>query len=180
MNTFGLLLAGLALLVVAALVARAAFHNQRETGLPASYKVVYSDSGAWEKVAEPLFSSTYGLTGKPDYIVRSGRQLVPVELKPLRQAEQPYESDIMQLAAYCLLLEDVWNKPPPYGLLRYKDQTFKIEWSEQLRAALLMTLDDMRVLARFPARQGELMPQPNHDMTARCRSCGFQYICFPE
>src|SRR5437763_1640343 len=110
-------LAGLLLLAMALMLARLSWHGQQASGLPlANIEVVYSDSGAWEKVAEPLFSARYGLTGKPDYILQGRDGVIPVEVKPLRQAEQPYESDILQLAAYCLLLEEAWDETPPYGL----------------------------------------------------------------
>ncbi len=172
-------LVGLAILSGAGWLARQSWRGQKETGLPvAQVSVVYDDSGAEEEVAEPLFSARYGLTGKPDYVLQTRDGPVPVELKPLRRAVQPYESDILQLAAYCLLLEDVWETPPLYGLLRYRDRTFRIEWSDQLRDSLLDTLDEMRELLDFEAYEGGSLPAPQHDMSVRCDACGFRYICF--
>lgn len=170
---------GILVLLLAILFSRLSSHSTQATGLPGLHvSVVYNDSGAQEEVEKPLFSEQYGLTGKPDYVLRTRQGLVPVELKPLRRSEQPYESDIMQLAGYCLLLEDVWGVVPPYGLLRYQEKTFRIEWNAQLRAALLETLAEMRELDGFPAYQDGPMPEPQHDMTVRCRSCGFRYICW--
>jgi CRISPR-associated exonuclease Cas4 len=163
------------------ILARLSLRNAQTTGLPAAHvKVVYNDTGEREEVDEPLFSKRYGLTGKPDYVLRTRAGIVPVELKPLRNADQPYESDIMQLAAYCLLLEDVWDTSPSHGLLRYRTHTFKIEWTDELRDALLDILDEMRELYKFPAHEGGDLPEPNHDMTARCRACGFHYVCYPD
>ncbi|HEX2911380.1 MAG TPA: CRISPR-associated protein Cas4 [Chloroflexia bacterium] len=180
MTELALLLGAVILLLVAYLLARQSRRNQAETGLPgADISVVYSDSGAWEKVAEPLFSKRYSLVGKPDYIVRNRDGLIPIELKPLRMAAQPYESDIMQLAAYCLLLEEVWEASPPYGLLRYKEKTFRIEWNEELRENLLDTIEEMRELENFEAYRDGPLPEPQHDMTVRCRNCGFHYLCWP-
>lgn len=174
-----LIIPGVALLALAIWLTRHSLHNAQATGLPgAQVAIVYNDSGAKEEVEEPLFSAHYGLTGKPDYVLRTRRGLVPVELKPLRQAAQPYESDILQLAAYCLLLEDVWQQTPPYALLRYRDKTFRIEWNATLRQTLLETLAEMRELDAFPAYEDGPMPEPQHDMTSRCRSCGFRYICW--
>lgn len=172
-------LAGLILLVIALGLARLSRRGQQASGLPlAGLEVVYSDSGAWEKVAEPLFSARYGLTGKPDYIMRGREGTIPVEVKPLRQAEQPYESDIMQLAAYCLLLEEAWDETPPYGLLRYKEKTFRLPWTGELRDQLLDLLDEMRELSGFEAYRDGPLPDPQHDMTVRCHNCGFHYICW--
>ena len=43
--------------------------TQQQTGLPVG-EVVYNDTGAWQKVEEPLISRRYGLVGKPDYLVQ--------------------------------------------------------------------------------------------------------------
>lgn len=180
MNPWLLLLAGLLILAGAIFLARRSWLAQKATGLPlAQVSVIYSDSGAWEKVAEPLFSATYGLTGKPDYVLETKKGLVPVELKPSRLADQPYESDIMQLAAYCLLLEEAWQARPPYGLLRYREKTFRVEWTAGLRQTLLDLLAEMREVQAVPAFKGGPLPEPQHNMTVRCHSCGFHYICFP-
>lgn len=180
MSGWLLLLSGFLILAGAIFLARRSWLSQKATGLPlARVSVIYSDSGAWEKVAEPLFSPTYGLTGKPDYVLETKKGLVPVELKPSRVADQPYESDIMQLAAYCLLLEEAWNEQPPYGLLRYREKTFRVEWTAELRQTLLYLLDEMRELNATPAFKGSPLPEPQHDMTVRCHSCGFHYICYP-
>ncbi len=174
-------LGGLLVLGIAYWLARLSWRSQQQTGLPvANVSVVYSDSGAWEPVAEPLFSARYGLTGKPDYVLQTRAGLIPVELKPLRRATQPYESDIMQLAAYCLLLEEAWNETPPYGLLRYKEKTFRIEWTYELRTELLGLLDEMRELVAYPDTDDNPLPEPQHDMTVRCHSCGFHYVCWDE
>ena len=174
-----LLVIGLIIVGAAVVVGRGARRTAESTGLSvAQIAVVYSDSGAWEKVEESLFSESYGLTGKPDYVVETKDGLVPIELKPLRQADQPYESDVMQLAAYCLLLEEAWDETPPYGLLRYKDKTFQIRWTDELREELLATLNEMRELMDFEAYQDGPLPAPQHDMTVRCQNCGFHYICW--
>ena len=171
--------AGLLLLAIALGLSRLSWRGQQASGLPLSnLEVVYSDSGAWEEVTEPLFSARYRLTGKPDYVMRGREGMIPVEVKPLRQAEQPYESDVMQLAAYCLLLEEAWDETPPYGLLRYKEKTFRLAWTDELRDRLLDLLEEMHELSTFPAYQDGPLPDPQHDMTVRCHNCGFRYICW--
>ncbi len=174
-----LIIGAAVLLVLGFGLARWAGRGEAAAGL-GRVRVVYSDTGGWQEVAEPLFSERYGLTGRPDYVVRNREGLVAVEVKPLRRSAEPYESDLMQLAAYCLLLEEDWQEQPSYGLLRYADKTFRIEWTEELRDELLATLDEMRELMHQPAILGEPLPVPQHDMTVRCRACGFHYICWPE
>src|SRR5260370_32268139 len=68
-------------------------------GLP-SGQVVYVDTGAWQRNEQPLFSNTYQLTGKPDYLVRERSRVIPVEVKSRAAPDEPYLAHVMQLAAY--------------------------------------------------------------------------------
>jgi len=99
--------------------------------------VVYVDTGAWQRNAKPLFSNTYQLTGKPDYLVRERNRIIPVEVKSRAAPDAPYLSHVMQLAAYCLLVEDTLGAAAPYGYVHYRDRTFKVEFTRALRAELL-------------------------------------------
>jgi CRISPR-associated exonuclease Cas4 len=165
---------GLALLV-AGWVAWGWGKRQRvATGLPPG-AVVYSDTGAWETVAQPLLSRRYGLVGKPDYLVRvqtdRAAVLVPVEVKSRTRPVTTPDSHILQLATYCLLVEDVHQVRPPYGLLHYADATLQIPFSDDLRQAVIMTADEIR--------RGRTAPDVhrNHDDPARCRGCGYRRAC---
>ncbi|MEI7553682.1 Dna2/Cas4 domain-containing protein [Candidatus Chlorohelix sp.] len=147
------------------------------SGLPFQYRIVYSDTGGWKQVEKSLYSARYNLIGKPDYIVKTRTGLIPVEVKPKRIAPQPYYSDILQLAAYCLLLEEDWQEKPAYGILRYAEQTFRIEWNSTLRTELLEIISEMRDLEKYAATPGCKLPEPNHDMTKRCLNCGYYQSC---
>jgi CRISPR-associated exonuclease Cas4 len=139
-------------------------------GLPTG-QVVYDDTGAWQECPKPLFSRRHLLTGKPDYIVAKGDYLIPVEVKPNRSATKPYLSDILQLAAYGLLIEDNYDSVPPYGILRYQTSTFPIEFTRDLRQQLFASMESMRDdLAREDVG-------PNHDNPWRCRACGHRDQC---
>jgi CRISPR-associated exonuclease Cas4 len=177
-----LLLLGVGLCLLAGLTLwQSSRQFEQAAGLPLAHaEVVYSDTGAWEEIARPLKSEVFWLVGKPDYVLRTTQGMIPVEVKPLRRARQPYLSDVMQLAAYCLLIEDTSGIAPHYGLLRYAHQTFKIKWDNQLRDQLLQILDEMRELYQWPAMINAQMPTPQHDMTVRCRHCGFHYVCWPK
>lgn len=155
--------AGLALL----LRARAA---HRATGLPAG-QVIYADTGAWRRLEQPLFSARYGLTGRPDYLVRERGAVIPVEVKPGRNASLPYESDVLQLGAYCLLVEETYGQTPPYGILKYPQHAFAIPYTAALRRQVLATLDNMRA-----DHQAESVAR-SHDEPARCAACGVRPYC---
>jgi CRISPR-associated exonuclease Cas4 len=142
-----------------------------ESGLPLKARVVYSDTGAWEHVAKPLFSRRYLLTGKPDYLVEENGARIPVEVKPNRVANEPRLSDTLQLAAYGLLVEETFGTRPPYGLLKYRDAVFRVELTDDLLGELLSVLNEMRedLNAAEVAR--------SHDDARRCRACGYREAC---
>jgi CRISPR-associated exonuclease Cas4 len=164
-----LLVALLLIMAVAGLLAWSA-RLKRLHGLPQG-KVVYSDTGATKIAAKPLYSPRYGLTGKPDYLLKTRRGLVPVEVKPTRDDPEPRESHLLQVLAYCLLLEDNEGKPPPYGLLRYQSGTFKVDYNSQTRAHIISVLEEMR-----EARQ-QADVHRNHDQQGRCRACVYFSVC---
>jgi CRISPR-associated exonuclease Cas4 len=141
------------------------------TGLPFNARIVYSDTGAWKKIEKPLFSRRYALTGKPDYIVEENGATIPIEVKPNRVAPAPYESDVIQLAAYALLIEESFGSNPPYGLLKYRDAVFQIDFTAELCARLIDLMDTMRDdwVAQDVAR--------SHVEPARCRACGYRSEC---
>ena len=158
-----LLLAGLALIGVA-------LRLRRATGLPWA-RVVSSDTSGWRKAEAPLVSQRYGLVGRPDYLIETRAGTIPVEVKPGRTATFPYDSDLLQLAAYCLLVEDTTGRAPQYGLLRYAHQTFRMPFTAAVRADLLATLEDMRA-----DRDSDDVAR-SHDQRVRCAACGFRDTC---
>ena len=141
---------------------------RRVNGIPAG-EVIYSDL---DRPAHALHSRSLGLSGKPDYLVRDKKgRLIPVEIKSSR-AIQPYRGHIMQLAAYCLLVEENYNVAVPYGILVYADKVqHKIEFDPHLRSDLLSTLEEMR----YALKSGS--PERGHSQRKRCRSCSFYRSC---
>jgi CRISPR-associated exonuclease Cas4 len=141
-----------------------------QTGLPQG-RVIYADTGAWDRCEKPLFSRRYLLTGKPDYLVDDRRVKIPVEVKSTPSPPSPYRSHVLQLAAYCLLVEEEYGRPPPYGIIKYHDQTYAVEYTAQLRAELISVLAKMRQdLAAADVC-------PSHANPNRCRSCGYREEC---
>jgi len=169
MTTY-LALAFVLLIVAGWLLLRRAGTQQQQAGLPEG-RVVYTDTGAWNRVEDPLFSRRHLIAGKPDYLVEQNASVIPVEVKPNRSAPQPYESDILQLATYCLLVEETYGQPPEHGLIRYEDQTFAVDYTPELRETLLATLDAMR----RDATAADV--DRSHGHAGRCRACGFRTDC---
>lgn len=165
------ILAALAMIGLAALLLVWSRSLSVQSGLPTG-RVVYDDAGreAGQIAARPLYSARYGLSGKPDYLVQTRQGLVPVEVKPGRTETEPMGNHILQVLAYCLLLEDTRGEKPPYGLLRYKNDTFKVDYNSDTRDHLLSVIEAMRT-----ARHGEA--HRNHDQPGRCRACAYREVC---
>ncbi len=168
---FGLLALGLLLLWLTQ-------RGHVRSGLPPG-RVIYTDTGGWNRLERPLFSREFLLTGKPDYLVADGDDVIPVEVKSRRAPvlrpgsgqTQPYPSHILQLAAYCLLVEECYRRRPPYGIIKYADRAFEVDYTPELEDELLATLDDMR------ADLAEDNAPRDHDEPARCQSCGYYQHC---
>ena len=169
------LLAALAILVllVGWLALRAAGRARQSAGLPAG-RIVYADTGDWRPLDKPLFSAEYGLTGKPDNLIQTRSGLIPVEVKSSTAPPQPYPSHVLQLAAYCLLVEATAGQVPPRGLIKYADATFEIDYTSALRTELLALLEAMRLHRASRAPGG--VPR-SHDEPRRCAGCGYRPVC---
>lgn len=161
----------LALLALAVFILWQSSRRQKEAGLPGG-RVIYTDTRAWGAPLEkPLYDSRLGLTGKPDYLVEQKGQIIPVEVKSGRAPESPYDSHIYQLAAYCLLVDKIYGKRPPYGIIHYPSRSFAIDYTPALESTLLDLLAEMR--------RDDPRAEVNcsHDEPARCRRCGFRHVC---
>ncbi len=160
----------LILILVSAWLFWAAGRKQRQAGLP-SGKVIYTDTRAWGKVDDPLYDPVYDLTGKPDYLVEENGMIIPVEVKTGRTPQEPYDSHIYQLAAYCLLVERAYGKRPSYGIIHYERKTFAVPYTPALEKSLVELLDEIH-----NARRKRSLPR-SHEQQERCRGCGFRRVC---
>jgi len=159
------------LLTIAALVFfLLARRQKRKSGMP-SGRIIYTDTQGWMRVERPLFSPQLNLTGKPDYLVDRKGQLIPVEVKSSRTVIAPYDSHINQMGAYCLLVEHCYGKRPPYGILRYPDKTYAIDFTSALEAQVLTIVAEMQ--SRIKAKSVDR----SHESSQRCARCGYRSSC---
>jgi CRISPR-associated exonuclease Cas4 len=167
-----LVLLALALVLAAGVLLWVSRRERRASGLPEG-RIAYSDTGMWNKLERPLYDPTSGLTGKPDYLVtlEDGKTVVPVEVKSSRAPSVPHDSHVYQLAAYCRLVERTQGQRPPYGLLRYRDKTFTIDYTPALENELELVLSEIQ----RQEKKGEA--SRSHQEEARCARCGFRAIC---
>ncbi|QQS48949.1 MAG: Dna2/Cas4 domain-containing protein [Acidobacteriota bacterium] len=140
-------------------------------GLPRG-RIIYNDAAG---LAEgELHSRTFDLKGKPDYIIKDYYgSIIPVEVKSrnLPPSGEPYESHLLQLGAYFILIEDVFGKVPPYGLIRYRDETIRIDNTLDLREDVLDIMEDMRACLE------EDYAERSHKQKARCTHCSMAHAC---
>jgi CRISPR-associated exonuclease Cas4 len=157
-------------LVIAIILFFIASHQRRRAGIPPG-KLIYIDTSQWGKVEKPLFDPELRITGKPDYLVRSGKLVIPIEVKSGQAPQVPYDSHIFQLAAYCLLVERVYGTRPDHGIIHYPNQTYSIDFTDALESSIKETIREMQGLtSRSPVDR-------SHQDARRCQHCGYRSIC---
>ena len=133
-------------------------------------RIIYIDSGQLTHKPDTLYDPKTGLAGRPDYLIQGWRSAIPVELKSSPAPTQPHDGHILQLAAYCHLVETTLGRRPPYGVIRYPDESFRVDYSRALRQNLHRMVDRIRTMRHA-------VPDRSHKLAARCRACGFQAHC---
>ena len=123
------------------------------------------------KLRGRLVSWEYGVTGKPDFIIDHHGLPVPVLVKHRKAPESSaHDSHIAQILIYCLLVHETSNIAPPYGIIRYKDRTFEVDYNAHSVDAVLDLVDEIH------ATQGHL-PHRTHETEQRCFACQYRKMC---
>lgn len=161
-----LVFSGVILLVLAFRQWTSVRKEKRTRGIPEGL-LVYSDLNV---PAKPLYSPRFRLVGKPDYIVRHKDRYLPVEVKSGGQPH-PQHSHVLQLAAYCQILEDISGEFVPKGILVYNTVPYTIAFDQQLRFELESVMNQMRE----SLRDGLLVR--NHQEPGRCKRCSLRRYC---
>jgi CRISPR-associated exonuclease Cas4 len=159
----------LILAVMGLIILRLAKRQHALVGLPPG-RVVFLDTSQFVRLQNALYDPVTGLSGKPDYLIRDHGAITPVELKSGRAPLQPYPGHILQLAAYCHLAGEIYGQRPTYGIIKYADKSFAIDFDSRVENQLLDILAEMR-------RCEQHMPDRSHDSVRRCRACGHKEIC---
>ena len=124
-------------------------------------------------IMEPLLiDEARALRGRPDYLLRHRKGLIPVELKPLRTSRSLYESDRLQIGVYLMLVRAANpDASVPYGVVRYKDTTFRVYLTEELEARCLAVAEQVRA-----ARKATVVHR-THNVPAKCGACAHRTAC---
>jgi CRISPR-associated exonuclease Cas4 len=140
--------------------------KKKSYGIPEGV-ILYSDLNV---PAGALFSTRYRLTGKPDYIVKKENHCIPVEVKS-GKGPHPHQSQVLQLAAYCQILEDTSGMFVPEGILVYNNVPYTIRYDPKLRFELESLMKTMRASLRSG------VVNRNHHEPWRCRCCSMKQYC---
>jgi len=173
-------------LVVAALLARlAASRESKRSGLPAGALIYNDASRPVGRIApaeigregvrheRPLVSEALGLVGRPDYLIEADGGVVPVEVKSAACPTdgRPRDSHLAQLAAYCLLVEDVLGARVPFGVIKYRDLDVRVEYTDELKEWALALIEEMREASV------EEEVHRSHEDPRRCAGCSLRDVC---
>lgn len=133
-------------------------------------KIRYDDTGAARQAPRPLYDPELDLAGKPDYILETRDGLVPVEVKSGATPREPLPGHVLQLLAYCYLIDVTTGRAPSRGILRYPASSFEISYTIREREQLRVVVEAIRCAG------ADGYPR-SHDNPGRCRRCGYESIC---
>jgi CRISPR-associated exonuclease Cas4 len=148
---------------------------KRSQGVDEKSTVEYVDTLHAKDAALPgmLVSDKYGLQGRPDIILLKDGEHIPVEIKTGRTPRGALFSHVLQLSAYLLLVEELYGKPPPYGLIRYSEREDKVEWTQETRMLVVFKMQEMREKLKAGG------VHRNHNRPGKCQNCSRRGAC-PE
>lgn len=107
-------------------------------------QIIYKDTN--QTPGTVLFAKSIALSGKPDYLIKDQNMIFPVEIKTGRAPGEPYENHVMQLMAYCLLVEENYGVRPVGGFLKYPGKEFKIAYTDEARSSIRELVGEMLLL----------------------------------
>jgi CRISPR-associated protein Cas1 len=146
---------------------------------------VYAGRTLHETLAEPdseyqsvtLESEAWGLKGRVDYLrYRDGGLVVYEHKRGRSKGHAAWESDRLQIIAYCALLSEHLGRPVPEGRIRYhaNNKTVRITADNaalnELRVAVARARDLAASIERPPVTENENL----------CVHCSLAPVCLPE
>jgi CRISPR-associated exonuclease Cas4 len=143
--------------------------HHEELGLPRGTLVYENPHGQ----GSLLTSRELPLTGRPDYVVKAndGRP-IPILVVPLEEPlSKPQSHHTIQIAAYCLLLEEYFEDASSYGILRHGQRDIIVEYTTALRRKVLRHLDTMIACDEVE------MPVLSRQKATKCKACIWKGVC---
>ncbi len=130
-------------------------------------QVVYGDMISTGKI---LVSKKYLLSGKPDKVIDSRGTIIPYEFKSGNAGETPWEPHRIQMGVYFIILQEMYpEKEVGYGIIRYRNESFYVENTPELRDIVLKRAETIRRTKGVTYR--------SHENPRKCAACKFREIC---
>lgn len=124
------------------------------------------------KVDERIFnlrlsSPRLCMEGVADLVIRMDEEWAVAELKGGRAPRCPPLGHRVQVAAYCMLLEERIGKLVRRGFIVYDDSYREVRLDESMRRHVIWTVERVREIynGKIPAEHG------------RCEACGYSIYC---
>jgi CRISPR-associated exonuclease Cas4 len=123
-------------------------------------------------VSVEVVSERLRLRGKVDAIIGEDGSPAPYEVKATAPPMRPWPGQVLQLAAYALLLEERYGRPVEWGYLHYLVGDVVRRWpigeaEKGTVLAVLTELEEVVTTEAMPARAPE----------SHCRDCVYRKIC---
>ncbi len=135
------------------------------------HQIAYVDSN--DRKPKLFISKRYGLSGRPDFVLLIDDEHIPVEVKTGRVPRGPLFSHILQVAAYCLLIEEEFGAAPSHGIVRYGQNENVVDYDNSLKEMVLLKLEEIRrTMESGNAHR-------NHNKPGKCIHCSRRQKC-PE
>ena len=130
---------------------------------------------SWQRLE--LASESWGIRGKVDFARYRDGNLVAIEHKKGRsKGDAAWDTDILQVTAYAVLLEEHFGKPVPEGRIRYHaaNKTVRVTVDDAARDRLRASVARARELSRSLQRP----PVTNNENL--CAKCSLAPVCLPD
>ncbi|GEM_PF-1062847 len=168
LNHLELTLLGVAILIMFLAMLYAGIRTRARYNIPRG-ESIYEDMLHGGKI---LRSTRYGLSGKPDRVIRRGGRLIVYEYKS-GNAPTPRDGHVLQLGTYFIILQDLYPElTVSYGIINYRNQAFRIDNTRMLRERVIRVSENIREIS-----SSGLVPLRNHGSVAKCLRCPFNDIC---
>jgi len=121
-----------------------------------------------------LFSDRLRLEGVLDCVLTLGDEMMPVDYKQMKSLRgRPWLDHKIQLTAYALLLEDVFNTVVKRGYVYYvpEDKVLEIVFTRSMKSYVVSLVRRVEEIVR-----GEWLP-PVRVGLSKCLGCGYYCIC---
>lgn len=122
-------------------------------------------------------AESLGLSGKVDQVLVYPNNVVPIEIKSgSAPREGAWENHRIQLAAYALMLESIFNVSIAAGYVKYIDENVsrRIEINSFLKDQVSSLIKDVNNLLN-----AKILPKKASNIN-KCEKCGLKKICYSD